>query len=129
MQSRNPRSTKRSFVRRVYFALKRRGLYLNFSCPLLEAALALIIVYNAVALCHHFSFVLFPTFFRSSSMLSDYYGILSYCRRIVQSLFISDMVLCRQSLQYLQIKIRTMYFYTVPVSIIYILLLIIYHPS
>jgi len=26
LQGRNPRSTKRSFVRRVYFALKRRGL-------------------------------------------------------------------------------------------------------
>ncbi len=87
------------------------------------------LLYNAVALCHHFSFVLFPTFFRSSSMLSDYYGILSYCRRIVQSLFISAIVLCRQSLQYLQIKIRTMYFYTVPVSIIYNLYSIANHLS
>ena len=79
-------------------------------------------LYNAVALCHHSSFVLSPTFFYSSSMPSDYYGILSYCRRIVQSLFISAIVLCRQSLQYLQIKIRTIYFYTVLVSISYILL-------
>lgn len=62
------------------------------------------LLYNAVALCHHFSFVLFPTFFHSNSMPSDYYGILSNCSRIIQSLFVSAVVLCRQALQYLQLK-------------------------
>ena len=42
--------------------------------------------------------------FHSGSMPSDYYGILSNCRRIVQSLIISAVVLYRQALQHLQAK-------------------------
>ena len=59
---------------------------------------------HAVAFCHHFSSITFPSSFYSGSMPSDYYDILSNCRRIVPSLFISAVVLYRHALQYLQAK-------------------------
>lgn len=59
---------------------------------------------HADAFCHHFSSITFPSSFHSGSMPSDYYGILSNCRRIVQSLIISAVVLYRQALQHLQAK-------------------------
>ena len=59
---------------------------------------------HAVAFCHHFSSITFPSSVHFRFHAVGLLRILSNCRRIVPSLFISAVVLYRQALQYLQIK-------------------------